>query len=101
MFSGFTSYVVVFYPSVTEIHTLSVQSEFVSASPAAHTAVDAALKGMKFYSGLQAEDGHWAGDYGGPLFLLPGEVTPTTPPSSTTSSSILYVMASVCQTPTG
>lgn len=21
---------------------------------------------------LQAEDGHWAGDYGGPLFLLPG-----------------------------
>ncbi|KAM9804595.1 lanosterol synthase [Neosynchiropus ocellatus] len=27
---------------------------------------------MKFYSHLQAEDGHWAGDYGGPLFLLPG-----------------------------
>uniref|UniRef100_A0A8D0LCC0 Terpene cyclase/mutase family member n=1 Tax=Sphenodon punctatus TaxID=8508 RepID=A0A8D0LCC0_SPHPU len=27
---------------------------------------------MKFYSGLQAEDGHWAGGYGGPLFLLPG-----------------------------
>nr|KAG5686211.1 hypothetical protein BaRGS_005556 [Batillaria attramentaria] len=29
---------------------------------------------MKFYSQLQAEDGHWAGDYGGPLFLLPGLV---------------------------
>uniref|UniRef100_A0A4W6FFF8 Terpene cyclase/mutase family member n=1 Tax=Lates calcarifer TaxID=8187 RepID=A0A4W6FFF8_LATCA len=27
---------------------------------------------MHFYSHLQAEDGHWAGDYGGPLFLLPG-----------------------------
>uniref|UniRef100_U3ISS0 Terpene cyclase/mutase family member n=2 Tax=Anas TaxID=8835 RepID=U3ISS0_ANAPP len=27
---------------------------------------------MRFYAGLQAEDGHWAGDYGGPLFLLPG-----------------------------
>uniref|UniRef100_A0A674P5R5 Terpene cyclase/mutase family member n=1 Tax=Takifugu rubripes TaxID=31033 RepID=A0A674P5R5_TAKRU len=27
---------------------------------------------MSFYSHLQAEDGHWAGDYGGPLFLLPG-----------------------------
>ncbi|XP_070812856.1 lanosterol synthase isoform X2 [Pituophis catenifer annectens] len=27
---------------------------------------------MKFFSGLQAEDGHWAEDYGGPLFLLPG-----------------------------
>ena len=27
-----------------------------------------------FYSTLQAEDGHWAGDYGGPMFLLPGLV---------------------------
>lgn len=27
---------------------------------------------MTFYAALQAEDGHWAGDYGGPLFLLPG-----------------------------
>lgn len=27
---------------------------------------------MRFYAALQAEDGHWAGDYGGPLFLLPG-----------------------------
>lgn len=27
---------------------------------------------MRFYATLQAEDGHWAGDYGGPLFLLPG-----------------------------
>uniref|UniRef100_A0A8C5B3R8 Terpene cyclase/mutase family member n=1 Tax=Gadus morhua TaxID=8049 RepID=A0A8C5B3R8_GADMO len=48
------------------------QSGFVRASPAVHTAVDAALKGMGFYSLLQAEDGHWSGDYGGPLFLLPG-----------------------------
>lgn len=28
---------------------------------------------MRFYAALQAEDGHWAGDYGGPLFLLPGK----------------------------
>uniref|UniRef100_A0A8B9PD24 Terpene cyclase/mutase family member n=1 Tax=Apteryx owenii TaxID=8824 RepID=A0A8B9PD24_APTOW len=40
--------------------------------PAAHTAREAARNGMRFYAGLQAEDGHWAGDYGGPLFLLPG-----------------------------
>lgn len=33
------------------------------------------MKGMTFYSRLQAEDGHWAGDYGGPLFLLPGSIT--------------------------
>ncbi|XP_033965761.1 lanosterol synthase-like [Pseudochaenichthys georgianus] len=56
-----------------EAHSLGLDtSQFVSESPAAHTAVEAALKGMHFYSQLQAEDGHWAGDYGGPLFLLPG-----------------------------
>jgi hypothetical protein len=27
---------------------------------------------MGFYQQLQCEDGHWAGDYGGPHFLLPG-----------------------------
>lgn len=53
-------------------NSFSPQSIFVSGSEAAHTAVDAGLKGMLFYSQLQAEDGHWAGDYGGPLFLLPG-----------------------------
>ncbi|XP_010731449.3 lanosterol synthase isoform X1 [Larimichthys crocea] len=59
--------------TMVEAHSLGLDtSKFVSGSPAAHTAVDAALKGMLFYSHLQAEDGHWAGDYGGPLFLLPG-----------------------------
>ncbi|XP_053483287.1 lanosterol synthase isoform X1 [Ictalurus furcatus] len=56
-----------------EAHSVGLDtSKFVPASPAAHTAVEAAQKGMEFYSHLQAEDGHWAGDYGGPLFLLPG-----------------------------
>ncbi|KAM7477509.1 hypothetical protein LguiA_025722 [Lonicera macranthoides] len=31
-------------------------------------------KALVFYSSIQAEDGHWPGDYGGPLFLLPGLV---------------------------
>ncbi|XP_004299757.1 PREDICTED: cycloartenol synthase 2-like isoform X2 [Fragaria vesca subsp. vesca] len=31
-------------------------------------------RGLKFYSTLQTEDGFWPGDYGGPLFLLPGLV---------------------------
>jgi cycloartenol synthase len=28
--------------------------------------------GMSFYECLQQDDGHWPGDYGGPMFLMPG-----------------------------
>lgn len=38
------------------------------------SAAEAARKGARFYALLQCADGHWAGDYGGPLFLLPGLV---------------------------
>ncbi|KAH0756414.1 hypothetical protein KY290_026684 [Solanum tuberosum] len=31
-------------------------------------------RGLRFYSTIQADDGHWPADYGGPLFLLPGLV---------------------------
>ncbi|KAK2988408.1 hypothetical protein RJ640_007701 [Escallonia rubra] len=31
-------------------------------------------RSLRFYSTIQAEDGHWPGDYAGPLFLLPGLV---------------------------
>ena len=30
--------------------------------------------GVDFYRYLQQEDGHWPGDYGGPMFLMPGLV---------------------------
>eukprot|EP00884_Botryococcus_braunii_P002417 jgi/Botrbrau1/12176/Bobra.0186s0084.1 len=30
---------------------------------------------VAFFEELQQEDGHWPGDYGGPMFLLPGMVT--------------------------
>ncbi|XP_043988666.1 lanosterol synthase [Gambusia affinis] len=59
--------------TMLEAHSLGLDiSRFVSDSSASETALDAAVKGMNFYRRLQAEDGHWAGDYGGPLFLLPG-----------------------------
>lgn len=36
------------------------------------TIKDAMKKAVHFLSMLQTEDGHWAGDYGGPHFLMPG-----------------------------
>ncbi|CAG5120086.1 unnamed protein product, partial [Candidula unifasciata] len=47
-------------------------SEEAPELPKAENVPDAAKNGMSFYTKLQAEDGHWAGDYGGPLFLMPG-----------------------------
>ncbi|GAA98168.1 uncharacterized protein L969DRAFT_93224 [Mixia osmundae IAM 14324] len=34
----------------------------------------AAQNGFEFYKHLQSPDGHWAGEYGGPHFLIPGLV---------------------------
>ncbi|XP_065798559.1 lanosterol synthase isoform X3 [Muntiacus reevesi] len=56
-----------------EAHLLGLDTKsFFKDLPKAHTALKGALNGMTFYASLQTEDGHWAGDYGGPLFLLPG-----------------------------
>uniref|UniRef100_A0A3Q2HYT6 Terpene cyclase/mutase family member n=1 Tax=Equus caballus TaxID=9796 RepID=A0A3Q2HYT6_HORSE len=56
-----------------EAHLLGLDTgSYFKDLPKAHTAREGALNGMTFYMGLQAKDGHWAGDYGGPLFLLPG-----------------------------
>ena len=43
-----------------------------SENPEEQKVTDALIKGMNYYSCLQSDDGHWPGDYGGPLFLLPG-----------------------------
>jgi len=44
------------------------QPDNLSGDPVRHSA----HRGWQFYQSLQAEDGHWPGDYGGPLFLAPG-----------------------------
>ncbi len=33
---------------------------------------ESAYNGIQYYQTLQADSGHWPGDYGGPLFLTPG-----------------------------
>ena len=39
------------------------------------TAREASVKALSYYQTLQCSDGHWAGDYGGPMFLMPGLIT--------------------------
>ena len=39
---------------------------------AGQVVVDQLVKGIHYFSHLQSEEGHWPGDYGGPMFLLPG-----------------------------
>lgn len=46
----------------------------LEAQPKDQSALESARKGLQFYSKLQTEDGHFAGEYGGPMFLIPGLV---------------------------
>ena len=32
-------------------------------------------RALNYYCSLQAHDGHWPSDYGGPIFLMPGLVS--------------------------
>jgi cycloartenol synthase len=45
-----------------------------SAVGLASDALCAASHGINYYQHIQEDDGHWAGDYGGPMFLMPGLV---------------------------
>jgi len=55
----------------SKAHTLPT-SPLPPGSPEAER-VEEHLKGaISFYECLQQEDGHWPGDYGGPMFLMPG-----------------------------
>ena len=50
-------------------------TELPSTTERPKTVKQAAHKAAHFYSMLQCDDGHWAGDYGGPHFLMPGLVS--------------------------
>jgi hypothetical protein len=52
----------------------SVEAQAGADEDGSSSSLAAARLGVSFYERLQCEDGHWGGDYGGPLFLLPGLV---------------------------
>ncbi|KAM4087875.1 hypothetical protein ACB094_07G028700 [Castanea mollissima] len=58
-------------PCEMELPQVKVKTEKEITEEAVATTLRRALR---FYSTLQTEDGFWPGDYGGPLFLLPGLV---------------------------
>eukprot|EP00210_Caulerpa_lentillifera_P005704 g5455.t1 len=54
---------------------LPMDDDLPSEGPIPDDRLEASLDaGIKFYECLQEADGHWPGDYGGPMFLLPGLV---------------------------
>ncbi|XP_050384315.1 cycloartenol synthase isoform X2 [Argentina anserina] len=58
-------------PCVTNLPQLKVKD----AEEVTEEVVTTTLRrAVNFYSTIQAHDGHWPGDYGGPMFLLPGLV---------------------------
>jgi lanosterol synthase len=48
------------------------QSKEAPPLPKPQNAIEACRNAISFWAKLQTEDGHWADDYGGPMFLLPG-----------------------------
>lgn len=61
--------------SLLECHSLGLPTENLTpmfSKP--DNPREAVINGMEFFAKLQVHDGHWAGDYGGPMFLIPGLV---------------------------
>uniref|UniRef100_A0A7S1KRP6 Terpene cyclase/mutase family member n=1 Tax=Percolomonas cosmopolitus TaxID=63605 RepID=A0A7S1KRP6_9EUKA len=45
---------------------------YENEEPLFHSLKESLVQAMNFYTKIQTSDGHWGGDYGGPMFLLPG-----------------------------
>jgi hypothetical protein len=56
------------------VQKVSLPSAPPGQMPSAATVEGHLNAGLAFHSSLQAEDGHFPGDYGGPMFLMPGLV---------------------------
>lgn len=64
-------------PTPVDVHLLHLSPPGSTCPPGCNTVVassplESITKGIQYMAAVQTEDGHWAGDYGGPMFLLPG-----------------------------
>ena len=61
--------------STNGVHSNGVPSNGLhTAQPTDHRLEKSLLSAIGFYQQLQQDDGHWPGDYGGPMFLMPGMI---------------------------
>ena len=59
------------WPACRFLYSTNLAKELPSLPPA-KTPLESARNGYEYYKHLQAHDGHWPGEYGGPMFLIPG-----------------------------
>lgn len=59
------------WPSYQHLYSIDLTKELPNLPPA-KTPLESARNGYEYYKHLQAHDGHWPGEYGGPMFLIPG-----------------------------
>ena len=82
-FSPFKYYTIVFFPYKTTqfarenpIHEVLPKVGVKDIEDVTEDVVTKTLRrAVTFHSTLQCHDGHWPGDYGGPMFLMPGLVS--------------------------
>ena len=61
------------YKDVARVRPAESKASLGSSEEVDEVLLDESLSGgLEFYQQLQLEDGHWPGDYGGPMFLMPG-----------------------------